>query len=244
LDRSAVPIADARAQRQGVRFGLENHWYTEIATPRDVLAALDACSPAVGAAIDTGHFAFLGCDLAAAARLLGPRVLHVHLKVVRRPATAARLLRQLRKRHHMEPSLPGPRDGLDGFASALRAAGYAGMLAVEHEGRDDLSDALTRYRRRAETLAGSARPAPSREAVGAWSADGDRGGAGARRRDDHPYVHRGLAGAGLAAPGARADRGRQPVHRRHARRGRELPRAPRRGAPCAELVRGAQPRRR
>jgi len=167
LDRAAVPVADARAQRQGVRFGLENHWYTEIASPRDVLAALDACSPAVGAAIDTGHFAFLGCDLAAAARLLGPRVLHVHLKVVRRPAIAARLLRQLRKRHHMEPSLPGPRDGLDGFASALRAAGYAGMLAVEHEGRDDLSDALTRYRRRAETLVGSAPPAPSPEAVGA-----------------------------------------------------------------------------
>ena len=69
LDRTAVPIADARAQRQGVRFGLENHWYTEIASPREVLAALDASSPAVGAVIDTGHFAFLGCDLAAVARL-------------------------------------------------------------------------------------------------------------------------------------------------------------------------------
>ena len=153
LDRAAVRLADARAQRQGVRFALENHWYTEVARPRDVLAALDDCSPAVGAAIDTGHFAFLGCDLAAAARLLGPRVLHVHLKVVRRPPVAARLLRQLRKRHQMEPALPGPGDELDAFASALRAAGYAGMLAVEHEGGDDLSDALTRYRRRAETLA-------------------------------------------------------------------------------------------
>jgi inosose dehydratase len=167
LDRAAVPVADARAQRQGVRFALENHWYTEIASPRDVLAALDTCSPAVGAAIDTGHFAFLGCNLAAAARLLGRRTLHVHLKVVRRPAVAARLLRQLRKRHHMEPSLPGPGDGLDGFASALRAAGYAGMLAVEHEGRDELSDALTRYRRRAEMLVQSMGPAAAPEAVGA-----------------------------------------------------------------------------
>src|SRR5262249_19832366 len=153
LDRAAVRLADARAQRQGVRFALENHWYTEVARPRDVLAALDECSPAVGAAIDTGHFAFLGCDLAAAARLLGRRVPPVHLQAVRRPAVAARLLQQLRKRHQMEPSLPGPSDGLDAFASALRAAGYAGMLAVEHEGRDDLSDALTRYRCRAETLA-------------------------------------------------------------------------------------------
>jgi sugar phosphate isomerase/epimerase len=167
LDRTAVPIADARAQRQGVRFGLENHWYTEIASPREVLAALDASSPAVGAVIDTGHFAFLGCDLAAAARLLGRRTLHVHLKVVRRPAIAARLLRRLRKRHHMEPSLPGPGDGLDAFVSALRAAGYAGMLAVEHEGRDDLSDALTRYRQRAEMLADIVRPPAAPEAIGA-----------------------------------------------------------------------------
>ena len=166
LDRSAVPVADMRAQRQGVRFALENHWYTEIASPRDVLAALDACSPAVGAVIDTGHFAFLGCNLAAAARLLGRRTSHVHLKVVRRPVAAARLLRQLRKRHHMEPSLPGPGDGLDAFASTLRAAGYAGMLAVEHEGRDELSDALTQYRRRAETLAGGMGPAAP-EALGA-----------------------------------------------------------------------------
>ena len=46
LDRAAVRLADARAQRQGVRFALENHWYTEVARPRDVLAALDDCSPA------------------------------------------------------------------------------------------------------------------------------------------------------------------------------------------------------
>jgi sugar phosphate isomerase/epimerase len=159
LDPAAVPVADARAQRQGVRFALENHWYTQVARPRDVLAALEGCSPAVGAAIDTGHFAFLGCDLAAVARLLGRRTLHVHLKVVRRPSAFERLVRRYRRRHHMPPSLPGPDDGLAAFAAALRAAGYAGMLAVEHEGEDDLRDALSRYRRRAETLADGVAPA-------------------------------------------------------------------------------------
>ena len=167
LDRAAVPVADARAQRQGVRFALENHWYTEMASPRDVLAALDACSPAVGAVIDTGHFAFLGWDLAAVARLLGRHVLHVHLKVVRRPFPVARLLRRYRKRHHMEPLLPGPGDGLDAFAAALRAAGYAGMLAVEHEGSENLPDALECYRRRAESLAGVTARLAAPEAVGA-----------------------------------------------------------------------------
>jgi inosose dehydratase len=167
LDRAAVPLADARARRQGVRFALENHWYTEVASPRDVLAALDGCSPAVGAVIDTGHFAFLGWDLAAAVRLLGQRALHVHLKVVRRPSSVTRLLRRYRKRHHMEPLLPGPGDGLDAFAAALHAAGYTGMLAVEHEGSDDLSDALDRYRRRAETLAGGGAAPAAPEAIGA-----------------------------------------------------------------------------
>jgi sugar phosphate isomerase/epimerase len=165
LDRAAVPLADARAQRQGVRFALENHWYTEVARPRDVLTALEGCSPAVGAAIDTGHFAFLGCDLASVARQLGRRTLHVHLKVVRCPFAAARLVRRLRKQHHMEPSLPGPGDGLDAFAAALRAADYTGMLAVEHEGQVDLPAALGRFRRRAETLADGVVTAAARDAV-------------------------------------------------------------------------------
>lgn len=165
LDPEAVPVADARAQRQGVRFALENHWYTRVARPRDVLAALAGCSPAVGAAIDTGHFAFLGCELAEAARLLGRRTLHVHLKVVRRSSALERLVRRYRKRHHMAPSLPGPGDGLDAFAAALRAAGYTGMLAVEHEGELDLSDALGHYRRRAEHLADGVATATAREAV-------------------------------------------------------------------------------
>src|SRR4029450_6234105 len=189
LERAAVPLADARAQRQGVRFALENHWYTEVARPRDVLAALDGCSSAGGAAIDTGHFAFLGCDLAAAACLLGRRTLRVHLKVVRRPSAATRLLRRYRKHHHMEPSLPGPGDGLDAFAAALRAAGYASMLSVEHEGTENLPDALDRYRRRAEMLAGSGTvPAPP-EVVGACGAGGGRGRPGAQRRGARADLH-------------------------------------------------------
>jgi hypothetical protein len=39
------------------------------------------------------------------------------------------------------------------------------MLAVEHEGTDDLADALGRYRRRAEVLAGDSPVPPAPEAV-------------------------------------------------------------------------------
>ena len=167
LDRTGVPIADARARRQGVRCALENDWYGELARPRDLAAALAACSPAVGATIDTGHLMFLGCDLVAAARVLAGRTFHVHLKVVRRPSATARLLARLRRRHSMEPALPGCDDGLDGFVSVMRAAGYDGMLAVEHEGEDDLAGALACYRRRAASLVGNGAPRSIAEAAGA-----------------------------------------------------------------------------
>jgi hypothetical protein len=146
---------------------LENDWYGELARPRHLAAALAMCSPAVGATIDTGHLIFLGCDLAAAARLLGGRTFHVHLKVVRRPSAAARVLARLRRRHSLEPALPGCDDGLDSFVSVMRASGYDGMLAVEHEGQDDLASALACYRRRAASLVGGGAPLGIAEAAGA-----------------------------------------------------------------------------
>lgn len=133
LDRAAVPIAEARARRSGVRIALENHWYTELARPADFAVALAGLPAAVGVAIDTGHFAYLGCDLAAVARQLGPRTHHVHLKAVRRPGRGERLVARVRRRHHMAPAIPGPGDQLDAFAAALASTGYDGMLAIEHE---------------------------------------------------------------------------------------------------------------
>lgn len=157
VDPDAMDIADARARRQGVRFGLENHWYTAVSRPQDVLAAIRSCSTAVGATVDTGHFAFLGCDLGEVARVLGPRILHVHLKVVRAPHAMARAVRRWRRQYRMEPALPGDGDGLDRFVGALRVAAYDGLLAVEHEATDAPVDGLRHYHARATLLAG---PAP------------------------------------------------------------------------------------
>jgi len=132
-DRAAVPRIDALAAREDMRFGLENHWYTEFARPADYAPVLADASPAIGVAIDTGHFAFLGLDLAAVARTLGPRAVDVHVKVVRPENGFARLLRRRARRFHMNPALPGPDDQLDRFLPALAATGYAGPLVVEHE---------------------------------------------------------------------------------------------------------------
>jgi sugar phosphate isomerase/epimerase len=134
LDPDVVRGADAIAQRFGVRIALENHWYTALARPADVRRALAGCSSAVGAAIDVGHFAFLGYEPGAVARELGARTLHVHLKAVRRPSAVERLIQRARRQYRMQAAAPGDGDGLDRFVGALAAHGYHGLLAIEDEG--------------------------------------------------------------------------------------------------------------
>ena len=164
VDRAFVPTVDALAMCTGVRVALENHWYTELARPSDVLGALAGCSPAVGAALDTGHFAFLGYDLGDVAWALGARTLHVHLKVVRVPGRLARLVRRARRRHRMEPDVPHDGDGLGRLVALLAQEGYDGLLAIEHEGD---ASALVRYRERGRTLVApyAKRPASAVEAL-------------------------------------------------------------------------------
>ena len=155
VDREAVAVVDELCGRHGVRFAIENHWYAEIARPEDCAAALASASPAVGVNIDTGHFAFLGCDLSAAARMLGRRTFNVHLKVVRAPGRLEVFRRRFQKRYTMEPALPRPGDGLDAFIGALADAGYRGLLAIEHESPRAEAE-LAVYRDRARQLVGRA----------------------------------------------------------------------------------------
>lgn len=152
VDPVAAPFVDGLVRRTGMRVALENHWYTELARPADVRRALAACSPAVGAAIDVGHFAFLGYDLAAVARELGPRTLHVHLKAVRRVSWLEQWQRRRRRQFRMDATEPGVGDGLDRFVSVLGASGYRGMLAIEDESNGGDGRMLSRWQERARAL--------------------------------------------------------------------------------------------
>jgi len=113
-----------------------------------VTQALAPCVPGLGAAIDSGHFAFLGYDAAAAARDLGERAIHVHAKVVRRPGALERSLRRVRRRYRMDAGTPGDGDGFDALVATLGAGGYRGLLAIEDEGDGDRDATLARYRDR------------------------------------------------------------------------------------------------
>jgi sugar phosphate isomerase/epimerase len=135
-----------------MRIALENHWYTALARPVDVRRALAICSPAIGAAIDVGHFAFLGYDLASVARELGARTHHVHLKAVRRPSAVERMIQRARRHYRMEAAAPSDGDGLDGFVEALSAHGYRGLLAIEDEGNGGDGAMLASWHARARAL--------------------------------------------------------------------------------------------
>jgi len=153
LDRGALATVDALCQAYGLRFAAENHWYTELARPEDY-AALDACSPAVGIALDTGHFRFLGCDLADVARRLGGRTLTVHLKAVRPVNAVVRLLRRRRRRFGLDAALPAQGDELAACLATLATQGYDGLAVVEHEAADGRPAPIVHYRRHAETALG------------------------------------------------------------------------------------------
>lgn len=162
LDPEVARGADALARRYGARIALENHWYTALARPADVRRALAPCSPSLGAAIDVGHFAFLGYRPAAAVRELEGRVLHVHLKAVRRPGRLARMMQRARHQHRMQSLPPNATDDeLDPFVGALAEAGYTGLLAIEDEGNGGDGRMLARWQERARGLVGAGGVGPA-----------------------------------------------------------------------------------
>jgi sugar phosphate isomerase/epimerase len=136
---------------------IENHWDQSLATSREVREVLDTHS-GVAACLDTGHALLVGEPPQRFLAALGPRVKHVHLKDAASPSLSERLVgRRLRARFLPRPQPVTPGDGdLDvrGVRRALEDVGYAGALALEHEGAEPTA-ALELMR---ETWASSARP--------------------------------------------------------------------------------------
>jgi sugar phosphate isomerase/epimerase len=158
LDRRSVPLVDGLCRRSGLRFALENHWYAELARGEDLAAALDATSPLVGAALDTGHVLAAGQRPLGALALLGERVLDVHLKDVVVPGP---LQRWVLRRPRMEGCTVGAGDGeIERFLGALVERGYAGRVALEDERSElPLSELQASLRAATAALRAAARPA-------------------------------------------------------------------------------------
>jgi sugar phosphate isomerase/epimerase len=131
VDRRALPVVDRLCRTTGLRFAVENHWYGDFARAADWREPLGACSPLVGATLDTGHLAAAGDDPTEAAALLGARLFDVHLKDVVVPR---RLDRLVWRRPRMEPVALGAGEvPLADLVHALVRMGYEGGLAIEDE---------------------------------------------------------------------------------------------------------------
>jgi len=77
---------DERFTREGLTFGIHNHYFKEkfaYESAEDVLSALAGRSKAMGSTLDVGHIASCGHDTVEAVRKLAPYLKMVHLKDVR-----------------------------------------------------------------------------------------------------------------------------------------------------------------
>jgi sugar phosphate isomerase/epimerase len=76
---------DERFGREGLTFGIHNHWFPQrfaYETTEDVLRAVDGRSRTIGATLDVGQMAACGHDPVDAVRRLAGRLFVVHLKDV------------------------------------------------------------------------------------------------------------------------------------------------------------------
>jgi sugar phosphate isomerase/epimerase len=156
----AIPYwtEEARVAREaGVRIALEPHPGFLVYNPETALRLREACGPEIGVNLDPSHFVWQGIDPLLAVRELGNAgaIFHVHAKdVYVDPHNTARngVLDTKRYERFGERSWSfrsvgygqGEKFWRD-FVSALRIAGYEGVLSIEHEdGLASVEEGLSR----------------------------------------------------------------------------------------------------
>jgi hydroxypyruvate isomerase len=111
----------AYAGTKGVRLGMEDHGaITAVSQVKAIVDAVD--SPHLGVLMDAGNFQHFGQDPVAAARTLGPWIVHVHLKEAKRGPDGS-----------LVPCAVGDGDmDVHGVVEALHDVKYDGCLALEY----------------------------------------------------------------------------------------------------------------
>ncbi len=115
---------DERFTKEGLTFGIHNHWFKNrfpYETVNDVLHGLSGLSKTMGATLDVGQMAACGQDPVDAVRKLGPYLKVVHLKDVAGAGAEHNVLFG-----HGVVNIPG-------VMKELKAIGFKGLVAIEYE---------------------------------------------------------------------------------------------------------------
>ena len=143
------------ARETGVRVALEPHPGFLVYNPETALRLREACGPEIGVNFDPSHFVWQGIDPLLAVRELREAIFHVHAKdVYVDPYNRARngVLDTKHYSRFADRSWSfrtvgygqGEKFWRD-FVSALRIAGYDGVLSIEHEdGLASIEEGLSR----------------------------------------------------------------------------------------------------
>jgi sugar phosphate isomerase/epimerase len=126
---------DERFTREGLTFGIHNHWFKQkfaYESVDDVLHGLSGLSKTMGATLDVGQMAACGQDPLDAVRRLAPYLKVVHLKDVAAAGAEHNVLFG-----HGIVNIPG-------VMKELKAIDFKGLVAIEYE-KDTDSNADMKY---------------------------------------------------------------------------------------------------
>jgi sugar phosphate isomerase/epimerase len=120
---------DERFTREGITFGIHNHWFPQkfaYETSDDVLGGLSGLSRTMGATLDVGQMAACGQDPVDAVMRLAPYLKVVHLKDVEAAGAEHNVL------------LGQGIARIPEVMVALKRVGFSGLVAIEYEKEGDV----------------------------------------------------------------------------------------------------------
>jgi inosose dehydratase len=126
-----------RLQERGIELAYHYHLKMLVETADEITAFCEATRPEVGLLLDTGHAYAAGADYGEILRRFGDRVVHIHLKDVRRDVLQRARKNDLTFNSAVREGLfTVPGDGDVDFTEIgkfIRSSGYSGWVVVEAE---------------------------------------------------------------------------------------------------------------
>ena len=123
--------------KRGLKLAYHHHLKMLVETAEEIAAFCEATHPEVGLLLDTGHAYAAGADYGEILRRFGDRVVHIHLKDVRRDVLDRAREKDVSFNSAVREGIfTVPGDGnvdFFGVGKFIRSSGYSGWVVVEAE---------------------------------------------------------------------------------------------------------------